>query len=177
MAVRRVKALALVALLQLTAWCHGDDVDRMGDLLDVPAIDGTDPVHVEIGTAVWCARAVDLVDAVGFEALEGWSGQLPVCAPAGWVDLGHGIYGPEHLVRIRRCESTDRYDNVSRSGRYRGAYQFDQPTWDEQARLSGRPDLVGADPAAAAPADQDLLAVDLYQRRGPRPWPRCGAPR
>ena len=33
-----------------------------------------------------------------------------------------------------------------------------------------RPDLVGVDPATAAPGDQDAIAHDLYQRRGNQPW-------
>ena len=34
------------------------------------------------------------------------------------------------LARLRACESTDNYQAISRSGLYRGAYQFDQATWD-----------------------------------------------
>jgi hypothetical protein len=59
---------------------------------------------------------------------------------------------------------------VSAGGTYRGAYQFDQTTWDSAAELAGRPDLVGVDPAAAAPADQDLLAITLFHARGTQPW-------
>jgi len=34
---------------------------------------------------------------------------------------------------------------------------------------------VGVDPAAAAPADQDLVAMALYRARGTQPWGgRCG---
>ena len=45
---------------------------------------------------------------------------------------------------------------MSPGGTYRGAYQFDRSTWNSAARLAGRDDLVGVDPAAVAPADQDL---------------------
>ena len=62
------------------------------------------------------------------------------------------------------------YGAVSGSGTYRGAYQFSQSTWNNTARHAGRPDLVGVDPALAAPWDQDFLALDLYQWQGSAPW-------
>ena len=72
-----------------------------------------------------------------------------------------------------RAHESDRaggYRAVNPSGTYRGAYQFSRSTWDNTARHAGRPDLVGVDPAAAAPADQDFLAFDLYQWQGAAPW-------
>lgn len=79
----------------------------------------------------------------------------------------------DHLARIRACESNNNYSAVSSTGKYRGAYQFGRPTWDSSARGAGRPDLVGVDPAAAAPADQDALAYWLYVNGGPQHWPVC----
>ena len=67
-------------------------------------------------------------------------------------------------------ESNGNYGAVSSGGTYRGAWQFDQPTWDSNAAASGRDDLVGVDPASVAPGDQDAIADDLYQRRGNQPW-------
>jgi Transglycosylase-like domain len=67
-------------------------------------------------------------------------------------------------------ESHGNYGAVSPGGTYRGAWQFDQTTWDSNASASGRADLVGADPATAASSDQDSIAHDLYQRRGNQPW-------
>jgi len=69
-----------------------------------------------------------------------------------------------------QIESNGNYGAVSPGGTYRGAWQFDQRTWDSNAAASGRGDLVGVDPATAAPGDQDALAHDLYQRRGNQPW-------
>ena len=69
-----------------------------------------------------------------------------------------------------RRESGGVYEAVSRSGAYRGAWQFDQSTWDSNAEASGRTDLVGMDPAAASVADQDQVAYDTYSRRGKSPW-------
>jgi len=67
-------------------------------------------------------------------------------------------------------ESDGNYGAISPGGTYRGAWQFDQRTWDSNSATSGRHDLVGTDPATAAPGDQDAIAYDLYQRRGNQPW-------
>ncbi|HEY8217593.1 MAG TPA: transglycosylase family protein [Acidimicrobiia bacterium] len=67
-------------------------------------------------------------------------------------------------------ESHGDYGAVSSGGTYRGAWQFDQQTWDSNAAASGRSDLVGADPATVAASDQDSIAHDLYERRGNQPW-------
>lgn len=70
------------------------------------------------------------------------------------------------LAKIRRCESRGNYSIVSPSGRYRGAYQFDIPTWRSVGGTG--------DPAAASPAEQDYRALLLLRARGTRPWPNCG---
>jgi hypothetical protein len=67
-------------------------------------------------------------------------------------------------------ESDGNYGAVSPGGTYRGAWQFDQPTWDSNSAASGREDLVGVDPSTAAPGDQDQIAHVLYQSRGNQPW-------
>jgi hypothetical protein len=76
------------------------------------------------------------------------------------------------LVCTRRHESdtSGGYRAVSASGTYRGAYQFSRSTWNSTAARLGRHDLVGVDPAAAAPVDQDLLALALYSWQGSQPW-------
>jgi Transglycosylase-like domain len=79
----------------------------------------------------------------------------------------------EQLRRLRVCESGDNYANTS-NPRYRGAYQFLRTTWDAVALRAGRADLVGVDPAAALPEDQDEMAQTLYREQGLRPWPVCG---
>lgn len=71
-----------------------------------------------------------------------------------------------NLSSVRRCESGGDYGAVSSSGKYRGAYQFDQQTW-ESVGGSG-------DPAAASPSEQDNRANALQQQRGASPWPNCG---
>ena len=75
---------------------------------------------------------------------------------------GGGACGGNHLDCIKQCESHGDYGAVSSNGTYRGAYQFDQGTW-EAVGGSG-------DPAAAAPAEQDARAQELYNQRGSAPW-------
>lgn len=80
------------------------------------------------------------------------------------------------LVCTRRHESDTAggYQAVSPSGAFRGAYQFHQNTWDTVAGWVGRHDLVGVPANLASPADQDLLAYELYKREGNRHWEgRC----
>lgn len=81
---------------------------------------------------------------------------------------------PEQWAALRLCESSGNYSVVSSNGLYHGAYQFYQPTWDGLANQLGRSDLVGLAPSQAAPADQDALALLLWQQRGNQPWPHCG---
>jgi len=71
-----------------------------------------------------------------------------------------------NLGAIRACESGGDYAAVSPDGLYRGAYQFDRPTWQS---VGG-----SGDPAAASPAEQDARAGQLYSQRGSNPWPNCG---
>ncbi len=74
---------------------------------------------------------------------------------------------------LRFCEATGDYAAVNPTGTYRGAYQFSRQTWDWIAGLNFE-HLVGVDPAAAAPADQDRMAQALYDLRGRGQWPVCG---
>ena len=74
---------------------------------------------------------------------------------------------------LRFCEATGDYTAVNPTGKYRGAYQFSRQTWDWIAGLYFER-LVGVDPAAAAPADQDRMAQALYDLRGRGQWPVCG---
>jgi hypothetical protein len=80
----------------------------------------------------------------------------------------------EALAGLRDCEASGDYTIVSYDGSYRGAYQFSQATWDSVASRWYRA-MVGVDPAAAAPADQDAMARALYAEQGAAPWYACGA--
>jgi hypothetical protein len=84
--------------------------------------------------------------------------------------MASGPYGsasPAAWEQLVWCESRGDYRAVSPSGAYRGAYQFDLPTWWS---VGGQ-----GDPVDAPPAEQDARARLLYARRGSQPWPVCGA--
>lgn len=70
------------------------------------------------------------------------------------------------LEQIAECESGGDPTSISKSGRYRGKYQFSRATW-RSAGGSG-------DPADAPEAEQDQRAAVLYEREGTKPWPVCG---
>ena len=97
---------------------------------------------------------------------------LTACTPA---DIDRFITSTEptkdvltnaQLKSLRDCESTDNYEAISRSGTYRGAYQFDLPTWETVGGTG--------DPVLAPREEQDARARELYARRGSQPWPVCG---
>lgn len=82
------------------------------------------------------------------------------------------------LYRLRMCESTDNYGAHYVSGttiesRARGAYQFEQSTWDGVAARH-LPWLVGVKPELVRPAEQDAMTRWLWSERGRQPWPVCG---
>jgi hypothetical protein len=81
-------------------------------------------------------------------------------------NLPEGGPSEEAWAAVRQCESGGNYRALSRSGRYRGAYQFDQQTWEAMGGLG--------DPAGALPMEQDARAKLLYIQRGVRAWPQCG---
>jgi hypothetical protein len=84
-----------------------------------------------------------------------------------------GHVSDDSLARLRACESGGDYGAVSGSGAYRGAYQFSRGTWNAVAK-EWAPWLVGVDPAAASPVEQDNMASALFAEQGRNPWPNCG---
>jgi hypothetical protein len=78
---------------------------------------------------------------------------------------GSNVKLPPVLKRIAQCESGGNPRAISRSGRYRGKYQFDQSTWEANGGHG--------DPAAASESTQDRIALRLYRKRGTAPWPNC----
>jgi hypothetical protein len=68
----------------------------------------------------------------------------------------------QQWAKLRWCESRDRYGNKL-NPLHRGAYQIGFVEW---ATYGG----TGHDPANASPAEQDLIALRLWQARGWEPW-------
>jgi hypothetical protein len=132
---------------------HGMGVPSMGDAMGRP-----NPV-----------TGLTARPAGGYWLVEGERPPPPPPPPPAPRSPG-GLANHPFLVCTRRIESGGNYGAVNPSGTYRGAYQFSRSTWDSTARHAGRSDLVGVDPAAAAPADQDFLALHLYQWQGAGPW-------
>ncbi len=77
------------------------------------------------------------------------------------------------LARLANCESGGNPAAVSRNGKYRGLYQFNQGTWNSTAQ-SVLPGYVGVSPSIAPPEVQHAMARALYAARGRSPWPICG---
>jgi hypothetical protein len=82
------------------------------------------------------------------------------------LTLRHPEPTAEQWAALRMCESSNRTNAVSRTGRYRGLYQFDLPTWKS---VGGK-----GDPAKATRFEQYRRASLLYNERGWQPWPYCG---
>jgi septal ring factor EnvC (AmiA/AmiB activator) len=77
---------------------------------------------------------------------------------------------PPFLQCVLQTESGGNYGAVSPGGTYMGGFQFSQPTWNEAALLAGMPQLVNVPPNEATPAEQDDLAIALYDADGQQPW-------
>ena len=71
------------------------------------------------------------------------------------------------LSCVRNRESGGNYGIYNSGGSgAAGAYQFLPGTWNSIAASIGRGDLVGVDPAQAAPADQDAMAAGALRAAG-----------
>jgi muramidase (phage lysozyme) len=109
---------------------------------------------------------VPFLDAIAAEEAAAQS-QLTVTRPVAQASGGNGDF----LSCVRQRESSGDYTvHNSQGSGASGAYQFMPGTWNSIAGATGRDDLVGVDPAAASPDDQDAMAAALYQQRGAAPW-------
>ncbi len=77
---------------------------------------------------------------------------------------------PPYLQCVLQAESGGNYQAVSPGGTYMGGFQFSQATWNEAAELAGMPQLINIPPNEATPAQQDDLAIALYEADGKQPW-------
>ena len=77
---------------------------------------------------------------------------------------------PPFLQCVLQAESGGNYDAVSPGGTYMGGFQFSQATWNEAAELAGMPQLINVPPNEATPAEQDDLAIALYEADGEQSW-------
>ena len=73
-------------------------------------------------------------------------------------------------TRSHESDTSGGYGAVSSGGSYRGAYQFQQSTWDAAVAGAGYDQYAGV-PADQVPAEvQDAAAAHLYSVSGTRPW-------
>ncbi len=77
---------------------------------------------------------------------------------------------PPFLQCVLQVESGGNYQAVSPGGTYMGGFQFSQATWNEAAQLAGMPQLINVPPNEATPAEQDDLAIALYNADGEQSW-------
>ncbi len=133
------------------------DLLHVGQVLEIPSV----PVPVPADLLASLATASAPVPSVPGRS---------VTIPAQERTLNQAVPfsggGGGNLAAIRACESSGNYGAVSPDGLYRGAYQFDLPTWQS---VGG-----SGDPAAASSAEQDARASQLWSQRGSNPWPSCG---
>jgi hypothetical protein len=104
--------------------------------------------------------ATTTTQPAGVTAAQGATASAPTADPA----------LPPFLQCVLRVESGGNYDAASPGGAYLGGFQFSQPTWNEAAQLAGMPQLVNVPPNDASPAEQDDLAIALYDADGQQPW-------
>lgn len=96
--------------------------------------------------------------------------RVEVAPPSSGGSCAGGVACFLACTRAHESDTAGGYQAVSPDGVYRGAYQFDQTTWNSVADAVGRSDLVGVNPAGVSAADQDTLATALYELRGNAPW-------
>lgn len=136
------------------------DMLDVGQVLDIPSA----PVAIPADVLASLAPAPAPEPVLSLRSATSSNGEV---TPTRAVrSTGGGGGGGGNLAAIRACESSGDYGAVSASGQYRGAYQFDIPTWQS---VGG-----SGDPAAASPAEQDARAGQLWSQRGSNPWPNCG---
>jgi hypothetical protein len=125
--------------------------------------------RASVGASAAAARA-----AAPSRAPSGASSGAPAGAPSGGGAVPQQAASDPALPPFLQCvlqrESGGDYSAVSPDGLYRGGFQFAQGTWNEAANLAGLPGLVGELPNLATKADQDTLAVALYNADGKQPW-------
>ncbi len=129
----------------------------------------------ELGTQTEeLAAAVDELDGERSRLIESIeTATVEVVIAEAWERARVAIAANDHRMAseaaweaLRDCESRGDYSAVSATGAYRGAYQFDRPTWRSVGGFGN--------PEDASPEEQDARARILYAERGRSPWPVCG---
>lgn len=110
-------------------------------------------------------------DYLGYQAAIDAASQAPVATQSASSSVYSNSDPGGFLSCVRNRESGGNYGVYNSGGSgAAGAYQFMPGTWSSIAASVGRGDLVGLDPAQAAPTDQDAMAQALYAQQGSAPW-------
>ena len=110
-------------------------------------------------------------DYLAYQAAIDAASQAPVATQSASSSVYSNSDPGGFLSCVRNRESGGNYGVYNSGGSgAAGAYQFMPGTWSSIAASVGRGDLVGLDPAQAAPADQDAMAQALYAQQGSAPW-------
>jgi resuscitation-promoting factor RpfB len=142
---------------------RGDAVRKIQSALGVPADGVFGPITERAVKRFQRSKGL-LVDGIVGPQTRAALGLDPF-SRSGVVSGSNSTSLPRVLVRIAECESGGDPTALSRTGRYRGKYQFRLSTWRE---LGGE-----GDPADAPEWLQDRMALKLYRREGSSPWPNC----
>lgn len=97
-----------------------------------------------------------------------------IAPPVTEAQINSGIDAFLACVRAHESDTAGGYSAVNPSSGAGGAYQFLQSTWNNVAANAGRSDLIGIHPSQASPADQDAMAIHLYNWQGASPWAGSG---
>jgi len=142
------------------------------------AIESLPFVHPDLAVQIMEAEAAE--HAAYAAALEAWyveamESQRQSRLGSGGSSVGRGSCNGDvacflECTRAHESDTSGGYEAVSGSGTYRGAYQFNQGTWDAAVAGAGYAEYAGL-PADQVPAGiQDAAAAHLYSQSGTRPW-------
>ncbi|GMU79604.1 MAG: hypothetical protein AMXMBFR46_23940 [Acidimicrobiia bacterium] len=132
----------------------------------------------ERATHEWIAAQVALAEAAAIQERAAQSARTAGSAPSGGSAVSTPAYGScsgdvgcfLECTRAHESDTAGGYGAVSPGGTYRGAYQFQQTTWDAAVAGAGHAEFAGIPADQAPEAVQDAAAAHLYTEVGNRPW-------
>ncbi|MBM3660571.1 MAG: hypothetical protein FJW95_13875 [Actinobacteria bacterium] len=130
---------------------------------------------VQIAEAEWFDRAAEAEFIAGVARAEAAAAAASRGGSSATISRAHGRCDGDvqcflECTRAHESDTSGGYGAVSSSGTYRGAYQFQQSTWDAAVAGAGHGEFAGL-PADQVPSEiQDAAAAHLYSVSGTRPW-------